>query len=72
MEHRITHDSLMLLRYSDLKQRNIVRNRITLARWIKAGHFPAPIQLAANSIAWRASDVEAWLDRRAQRSGDAA
>ncbi len=67
-------DYLTLLRYKDLVDRRIVSNRVTLRRWTELDRdpFPKPIRLAENSIAWRASDVEAWLDRRAQRSGDAA
>jgi predicted DNA-binding transcriptional regulator AlpA len=32
--------------------------------------FPAPLQLGTHTIAWRESDVAAWLDRRAQRAAE--
>ncbi len=48
------------LRFADLKKRGIVRNRMTLRRWIDAGHFPAPVQLGPNSVAWVSDEVEAF------------
>lgn len=49
---------------------------MTLYRWMARENdpFPQPIRLGENSIAWRASDVEAWLDRRPKTliGGDAA
>lgn len=36
----------------------------TLYRWIKDGHFPAPVKLGPNSVAWRASVVRDWIDSR--------
>ena len=56
---------LLMLRFPDLVALGIVRNRVTLNRWIAADHFPKPIQLGPNSVAWKASEVKAWLDRRA-------
>ena len=61
---RFTHP-LLVLRFDDLQKLNLFRNRVTLRRWIEAGHFPAPIRLGPNSVGWRARDVQEWLDRRA-------
>lgn len=36
----------------------------TLYRWIKDGHFPAPVKLGPNSVGWRASVVRNWIDSR--------
>lgn len=34
----------------------------TLDRWIRAGKFPAPMQVAGrHRYLWRRADVEAWL-----------
>jgi prophage regulatory protein len=38
--------------------------RIHLNRLVKAGEFPAPIQLSPNRIGWRQSDIEGWLESR--------
>ncbi|GAA5213750.1 helix-turn-helix transcriptional regulator [Corallincola platygyrae] len=37
-------------------------SRSTLRRWIKAGNFPAPVQLPGRRVAWRSSDLNTWLD----------
>ena len=41
-------------------------SRTTLYRWMEDGHFPKPIRLGPNTIAWRASDLDQWLDDRAK------
>ncbi len=35
-------------------------------RWIlrREGHFPEPVKLSERTIAWRYSDIEAWMDSR--------
>jgi predicted DNA-binding transcriptional regulator AlpA len=38
--------------------------RLYLLRQIKAGTFPAPLQLSPGRIAWRRSEVEAWIASR--------
>lgn len=58
-------DPLLILRFDDLRNRNLFKNRVTLGRWVRNGHFPAPIRLGPNSVGWRARDVEEWLDHRA-------
>lgn len=36
-------------------------SRSTLARWVKVGHFPVPVQLSSRVKAWRTADVRAWI-----------
>lgn len=38
--------------------------RTTLWRWIREGRFPKPVRLGANCIAWRADDVNQWINTR--------
>ena len=38
-----------------------VRHRATLWRWTKQGSFPSPVRLGARGVAWRRSDIDAWL-----------
>lgn len=38
----------------------------TLWRLIKAGSFPKPVRLSSKVVAWRASDITAWLAAREQ------
>ena len=62
-------NTLLLLRFPDLVARGIVTNRMTLRRWMSREYdpFPKPVRLGVNSIAWRAEDVAAWIERRAGR-----
>ena len=53
------------LRFSDLVERGIVRNRVTLGRWIKNNGFPTGFLLGPNSRAWPEDSVNAWLEERA-------
>ncbi len=39
-------------------------SRTTVYRKIKLSQFPEPIQLGERSVAWRASDILAWIDTR--------
>lgn len=39
-------------------------SKSTLYRLIKGRSFPAPLRLSPNRVAWRSSDVDAWLDRQ--------
>ena len=42
---RITRETaVQFLRFQDLKDRRIVSNRVTLARWIAAQNFPKPVE----------------------------
>lgn len=40
----------------------------TIWSWAKQGNFPKPIKLSANVTAWKASDVEAWVQARIEAS----
>jgi len=55
-----------LLRYWEMEEAGIVTDRMTLRRWmnLKQDPFPQPLVLSGNSVAWRADEVFAWLDRR--------
>jgi prophage regulatory protein len=44
------------------------RSRWQLWRDIRLGRFPAPIELGPNSVAWRRTEVEAWLASRPRRT----
>ena len=51
-----------------LRPREVCRaiglSRTTLWRKAKGGDFPAPVRLGPNSIGWRDSTVQEWLDNR--------
>ena len=48
------------LRFADLKARNIVRNRVTLSRWIKNIDFPPGIMIGPNTRGWSAKAIAEW------------
>lgn len=37
-------------------------SRSTIWRWIKDKKFPAQVKLGGTKVAWRAEDINAWLD----------
>ena len=39
-------------------------SRSALYRLIHTGDFPPPVRLSQNAVAWRQSDVDAWIDAR--------
>ncbi len=43
-------------------------SRVTIWRRVRAGTFPAPVQLGVNSIGWPASEITAWLANRPRRT----
>ena len=45
-------------------------SKATIYRLAKSGEFPTPIRLGVRAVAWRASDVEAWLASRTPVSYD--
>jgi len=36
--------------------------------WVKAGTFPQPIKLSANTTAWNAADIEVWCQSKIEAS----
>lgn len=50
-----------LLRRPEVEARTGL-SRSTLYDWMKRGAFPQPVKLGARLVAWRESDVAAWLE----------
>ena len=38
--------------------------QVTVWRWVRDGHLPKPLQLGPRRIAWRTSDLQAFLTRQ--------
>lgn len=55
-----------LLRRPEVEARTGL-SRSTLYDWMKRGEFPQPVKLGTRLVAWRESDVTAWLDSRQLR-----
>lgn len=65
-------DGTVLLRFSDLVARGIVRNREQLRNLVSNQGFPAGWMLSPNARVWDLPEVEAWLQARREASGQAA
>jgi predicted DNA-binding transcriptional regulator AlpA len=49
------------LRFADLVERGVVRNRVTLSNWIKKHDFPRGQLIGPNTRVWTEGEVEAWI-----------
>ena len=56
-------DRLRLLKIGEVARLTSM-HRSTIYRLVGAGDFPAQIQLSKQRVAWRAADIEAWIERR--------
>lgn len=46
-------------------------SRSSIYDFIKRGKFPAPVPLSERAVGWLASEIEGWLEQRAQLRGGA-
>jgi prophage regulatory protein len=44
------------------------RSRVQIWRDVRAGRFPAPIEIGPNSIAWFRSEIQEWKRSRPRRT----
>jgi predicted DNA-binding transcriptional regulator AlpA len=58
------------LRFSDLREMGVVRNWVTLGRWIEKEGFPPGLLLGPNTRVWPNDQVEAWIAGRPERRED--
>jgi prophage regulatory protein len=59
--------SHVLLRRPDVETRTGL-SRSTIYAWMERGDFPKPVRLGTRIVAWRESDVTAWLESRETRA----
>ncbi len=69
-----TPEGDLFVSFEQLSVHGITYTRVHLRRLMRAGRFPAPVQLSANRVAWRLSDLARWKASRptAPLSVDAA
>ncbi len=60
MTHQTPQAPQRLLRQPSVLDR-VPFSKSELYRRVKSGRFPAPIKLGARAVAWRESDVDAWM-----------
>lgn len=63
LEHVNKTQQERIIRKSELS-RMLGLSHPTIWRKVKDGELPAPIRLGKNSIGWKLSEVNAWLDSR--------
>ena len=61
---------LKLLRRPEVLLKTGIGGTSTLYDWMARGEFPRPVALGARAVAWRESDVLAWIDLRKPRDPD--
>lgn len=59
------HSKVLLSRH-DLKARGITVSNSSLLRWEQLGRFPRRIRMAGTTVAWLKSEVDAWVEARAE------
>jgi prophage regulatory protein len=57
------NSSEKLLRAKEVSQYLSI-NKSTLWRWRQSKQFPKPIALGANTVAWKLSSINAWIEER--------
>lgn len=57
-----------LLRRREVEKQTAL-SRASIYRLIKAGKFPAPVELGTGSVRWRQSDVIAWQQSLTSTAG---
>jgi predicted DNA-binding transcriptional regulator AlpA len=53
------------LRFNDLVARGVLRNRVTLGRWVKDHGFPPGLKIGDNTRVWTEESIEKWIAERA-------
>ena len=57
-----------IIRGWDGYEKKTGKDRVTGWRDVRAGRFPAPFELGANSIAWFEDELDDWLASRPRRT----
>jgi prophage regulatory protein len=56
------------LRLADVRHR-VPYSRATIYEKMSKGEFPRSINLGGRAVAWRESDIDAWMAKRVEESG---
>jgi prophage regulatory protein len=62
-----SHGRRLIVGYPRMQARS-GKSRVQIWRDIRAGKFPAPIELGPNSVAWFEDEFEAWQASRPRRT----
>lgn len=61
-----TENQQLVLGRKDLKKIGITVSNSSLLRWEQHGRFPRRIRMAGTTVGWLKSEIDAWLDARAE------
>jgi len=56
----------VLLKMPKVRERCAL-SRSELYRRIRSGQFPAPVSIGSRAVAWRSSDIDAWVASRLKK-----
>jgi len=59
-------NGVVLLSRNDLKTLGIKVSNSSLLRWEQLGRFPRRVRMAGTTVAWLKTEVDEWLDARAE------
>ena len=51
-------------------ERRVGLGRSAIYRMMRAGEFPAPLQIGPKTVRWRESEIAAWVDGLPRSHGD--
>lgn len=57
-----------LVRRPEVLEKTGIGGASTLYDWMSRGTFPRPVKIGARAVAWRESDVLAWIEARCSDS----
>jgi predicted DNA-binding transcriptional regulator AlpA len=60
MEQKYQSD--IYLSWSEVQRIAGNKSRTTIWRWMRDGLFPSSYKIGANSVAWKASELQLWVD----------
>jgi len=63
-----SHSNRKIIRGWAGAERKTETTRVTLWRGVRAGTFPAPMELGPNSIGWFEDELDEWLASRPRRT----
>ena len=44
----------------------------TIQRWIAVGYFPSPYKIGPSTVAWRADEIQMWIESRPRKQNQSS
>lgn len=52
------------LSWPEVKRITGNKSRTTITRWMREGYFPRNYKIGLNSVAWKESEIQAWVESK--------